>query len=214
MRKADRWRLYHIGDFFTDLALTIFGGEKTAGSHDAGDIDLWDTQLEVKGCSNRNSLKIYSDQLDTQVKRLGFPFQHLWYAIFFYRNQWQDRSRSLSKETPTRASLDIFLSQNIMCAFVVDARVLLAIRKVNGTKDGQRDNEQVPIIRMNKGTLHALADHPGLVLEHFKLRGFGVAKQKIRIKFRGSVVNFDLALILPRRQLRKVSQLNLDFSKN
>lgn len=216
MWKSDPWRLWHIGDFFTDLALEIFGGEKTAGSRDSGDIDNWelDVQIEVKGCSNRNSLKIYSKQLDAQVERRGFPFSHLWYAVFFYRNAWwKDSPRSLGNETPTRKTLNAFLNKNTMSLFVVDAKALMAIRDINGFKVEQRTNEVVKTIKMNKKTLSDFVKNPDRTLRHFKLQGFGVFNRRISMKFRGSVADFDLTLILPKKQLRQVLQLNLDFSE-
>lgn len=214
MWKSKPWRLYHIGDFFTDLALKIFGGEKTASSLDSGDINNWDldTQIEIKGCSNRNCLKIYSRQLDTEVEQIGFPLSHLWYVIFFYRNQWADRSRSLSKETPTHKALNAFLNKNIMNAFAVDAKVLMAIRKINGIREEQRTNETVNIIRVNKTTLQCFVENPKHTFKHFKLRGFSVFKRRIHMKFRGSVIDFNLTLILPKKQLEKIFQLNLNFS--
>ncbi|MBI2063011.1 MAG: hypothetical protein HYT61_02090 [Candidatus Yanofskybacteria bacterium] len=213
MWKSDPWRLYHIGDFFTDLALKILGGEKTASSQDSGDINNWDfdSQIEVKGCSNRNTLKIYSKQLDEEVEQLGFPFSHLLYVIFFYRNRWSDRSRSLSKETPNYKTLNAFLSKNIMVAFVIDARVLMAIRRVNGLRMEQRNNDVVHVIRISKGILHNFVKDSKGTLKHFKLRGFGVFSHKIYGEFRGSLTNFDLVFILSKKQLKKILQFDIHF---
>lgn len=123
MWKSDPWRLYHIGNFFTDLAQEILGGEKTAGSTDSGDINNWDldTQIEVKGCSNRNSPKIYSEQLSAEIQQLGFPLSCLWYVIFFYRNQGPrpNRDKSLIKKIKTAKAFDVFLCKNTMDAFVI-----------------------------------------------------------------------------------------------
>lgn len=215
MWKSDSWRLYHIGDFFTDLALEIFGGEKTAGSQDSGDIDCWDldAQIEVKGCGNHNTPKIYYEQLESEIAQMGFPFNNLWYVIFFYRNRWRDKSRSLSKETPTRKALDAFLSENTMAAFAIDAKVLVAIRKINGLKAEQRTNGVFHTIKINKTTFQRFVENPKCTLQHLNLRGFGVLNQKIRMQFRGSMVDFNLSLILPKKQLAQVFQQNLNFSE-
>ncbi len=212
--RVDPWRLFHIGDFFTDLAREILGGEKTAGSHDSGDIDNWDldVQIEVKARGNKNVLNIYSRQLDSQAELIGFPFGQLWYAIFFYRNHWRDKKRSMAKETPTRKSLDLFLNKNILCGYVVDSRVLLAIRDSGGVKSAERTGESVDAIRVNKKTLQGFVGKPKSIFKKYKLRGFGVLKLKIRMQFRGSMAEFDLVLILPNKQLEKIFQLNLGLT--
>ena len=205
-RKALPWRLYHVGDYFTDLALEILGGEKTAGSRDYGDIDNWylDAQIEVKGCSNRNTLKIYKEQLERQLSDLGFPFSNLLYAIFFYRNQWWDKTRSMSNETPTRAAMDIFLGNNIMRAFIVDGRVLAAIKEINGIRTEQHAGETHHSIRMSQGTLVGFIKKPEDTLKKFGLRDFKVFSYIARLKFRGQVINFELTFILHKKQLKNI----------
>jgi hypothetical protein len=115
MWKVDPWRLYHIGDFFTDLAREILGGEKTAGSQDSGDIDNWelDTQIEVKGRGNKKSLDIYLKQLNSEIAQLGFPFTNLWYTIFFTEITGETK-KGLSVKKLQRVNLWTLFSAKIL----------------------------------------------------------------------------------------------------
>ena len=100
-----------------------------------------------------------------------------------------------------------------MSVFAIDAKALMAIRAANGLKIEQRDNQAVHVIRMNKTTLQNFVENPKSTLKRFKLRGFGVLNRRIHVKLRGSMTDFNLALILPKRQLEQVFQLNINFSE-
>jgi hypothetical protein len=98
-----------------------------------------------------------------------------------------------------------------MAAYVIDSKALIAIRDISGIKTVKHINEPVEAVRITKRTFDSFTTDSKRALKRFKLKGFGVMVQNIKIQFRGSMLNFNLTLILPKKQLKKIFQLPLNL---
>jgi hypothetical protein len=203
---VDCWRLFHIGHFYTELAMKMFGGEKKDRTHDVGDIENFElgARLEVKGRSNHNILNIDSGQLDRALDKRGFPFSDHLYAIFSYRNKKRGDWRPICMRKANRASMNCFLALNTMQLFLVDVRVIAAVRSIDGVRMERRASKIKPAVKMNKETLLAFASRPEESLKRYRLRGFKVAVRKEEFFFLGQKMIFDMIAIVHRNQLEKL----------
>jgi hypothetical protein len=203
------WRIPLIGDFYTDLALKIIGGKKTAGSQDAGDIenDKLDTDIEVKGRSNKNAFIVRAKQLEKRIAETGFPYGNSWYALFSYRNKWKGSDRRLGNVTSNAAEVDDFLGKNLKQMFIVDSRLIEALRQAGELEEseiasGQQESQIV--LRVERKQFKQFLVTPEKCFAKYKLRGFRSAVFKVAMTFRGQPIKFDLFVVLPRKKLAEL----------
>lgn len=212
MGNGKNWRLPHIGEFFIDLTLQLFGGEKmsynSVGEADVLNYDL-DTRLEVKGSGNRDAPVIKYRQLYEYLILSEFPLKYCWYAIFWYRNRWRGSHKSISTETPTKESILKFLTQNTMMAFIADAVVLDAIRRKRGIKIKKMHGEEFEIVNLGGKTyFREFEKYPEISLYQLGLGNeFEVAMETIKMKFHGNQMEFKLVMVLPGNVIPKILKI-------
>jgi hypothetical protein len=122
--------------------------------------------VEVKGASNNDQLKLFDDQLDSQLGELGFPVEDGFVWIFSYRNRENHqgkrrRSRCLKRDSgKSWDSLSEFLARNISFAYLIDVRLLSLLRGQNGIQPYARDRFNLRcIVRLNRTRLKELAQN-------------------------------------------------------
>ena len=119
-----------VGDFFENVAHTLFGGELSR--NDNGDLCLWKTgtSIEIKssGFSSPYGFRLALSQLEKYERIATFPFERVWYVLFAYENRRQTTKtgrRSSEMATYTeRAGVQGFLAERIKWCVVVDISVV------------------------------------------------------------------------------------------
>lgn len=184
--------------------------------------------VEVKGVSNTDQLKLFEDQLDFQLKELGFPIDQGLVWIFSYINRGRklnddgNRPRLLKEESGhSLRELAQFLAKQTNVAYVLDIRLLHLLRVANGTQLYNRDKfHDRQAININRGTLKNLAHDARATLLQLGMspeelpswlppKAQRLRPRYINACFDGNEVNFELFPILangPKRQFLR--QLN------
>lgn len=129
------------------------------------DLDMTelDTSCEFKGASNNDRLPIFLDQFEEQLAEVGFPlgFGLIW--VFSYRNRsgrglFGEQTRLLKKRGKTARDVSQFLAQNTTSAYVVDIRLLDALRRHQGTRPHLRDKvRERRLLKVNRRDLQRVA---------------------------------------------------------
>lgn len=185
--------------------------------------------IEVKGANNTDQLDLFEDQLDFQLKELGFPIDQGLVWIFSYinregrkENSNGNRSRLLKEGSgQSLHELAQFLAKQTNVAYVVDIRLLHLLRIANGTRLYDRDKfHDRQAININRSTLKNLAHDARSTLLQLGMPAEELPSwlppkaQRLRPRyinacFDGNEINFELFPILangPKRQFLR--QLN------
>lgn len=220
-------RLGLIGKYFVDVTRRLIGGKKPKNHMVAGDIhhDELDALLEAKAVGSPSDLRIFVNQLERLMESAnGFPgYSHCHYALWFYKN-WKgvrhgERNgvarkthffRPLGKETPNEAGLNRFLARETVAVWFIDGRILQALAEhENSTKVSMQWHKPSMIVRANRKSLQTIVNNPEGALESLGLDpdAFAIRRMKVGVRFKKNAMRFDITLILPKGQMRKIAKL-------
>ncbi len=213
-------RLRLIGAFFVELAVHLFGGTKRASYRaTSGDIEHneLDAEIEVKGYSNANPLKISCGQLDNHLELWGFPKNNYIYVIFGYRNRFRKKSKRISRNSETRQALDGLLALNTRDVYVLDIEIVKALCKAAPVyhERGARGEKKEALFRIGTKKLRELSAEPITTLRRLELEPnrFAVNIREITTTFRGLEMKFQSTVIVPRKLSRNSDHLLLPVDR-
>lgn len=115
-----------VGRFFEEVIHCILGGKLTRDED--GDVCLQKegVTVEVKSSGEKSSygFRLDTEQIESNSRKIPFPFDHSWYVLIAYRNRTLpggngSRSTELAKHN-SEASVRRYLSQAILWAVVID----------------------------------------------------------------------------------------------
>ena|GEM_PF-5588909 len=179
--------------------------------------------VEIKGSSNMDQMKLFVDQLETQLGEIGFPFDSGFIWIFSYRNSNKIdgvTTRLLKKNGKTPDKVDEFLSRQTNVVFAIDIYLLNAWRRKNGssqyTRDAFNPREIIPITRTE---LRGIAKTARSSLEDLGLvedipqwlppRAKQIPSRFVKTEMDGLPIKFELILLLPNAlKIRLLKQIN------
>jgi len=118
--------------------------------------------------------------------------------------------RPLGKETPTEADLNRFLAQKTVGVWFIDGSILNALaQEEKSTKQSMRWDKPSMIVRANRKLLKQIFDNPAQELASLKLEqgAFATRHMKVSIRFKGNMMRFDIHIVLPKQQAKKVAKL-------
>lgn len=164
-----------IGEFYVQLMTTLVGGEPNPFQNHNGatSVDLmhwsFDARIEVKGASNNNLAKIWVGQLRNHQEVAGEFFgTRCWYGIFHYSNRRRHKGKArcrIEREVFSTSELWGFLASNTRMLSIIDARVLEAVRQVEGTTPVLHRGKQEHVVRLTRSFLTSFWDNPDFVLK-------------------------------------------------
>ena len=198
------------------------------------DCDDLDCMVEVKAMSNNDQLKLFKDQLETQLEKLTFPREHGVELIFTYNNKSKDatskskkkgkmyRPRLLKGESgKSWDSLSQFLAEQTVEAIVIDMGPLEMLYRQNGTCPYLRDQfHPRERVRINRTVLKLLAENARAALTELGMppeemgswlppRAKRFLPRTVETEFDGRKISFKLIIITPNgfknRLLRRLN---------
>ena len=179
--------------------------------------DTLHSYIEVKGVSNNDQLKLFEDQLQSQLNELEleFPAREGIIWIFVYRNRAgadreKPRPRLLKgKSGKTWASLSQFLSDHTVEAIAIDVHLFEMLYRQNGTCDYLRDKfNPRKMVKINRSALKLFAENARSALSQLGMLPHEVSRwlppnarrllpRTIEANFDGQRISFKLILIAP-----------------
>lgn len=199
-----------IGDFYEYLTVHVLGGVLASSLTDVrGDIlhDGWNMILEVKGCGNDHSFKIFTGQLDDHLVSFDEPSIEsslgCAYCLWCYvSNTWH--GPSLTANIKTKSELHRHLALYTRRLYVVDAVVLDALRESNGTYISLRASSEAHTLRLNRTILRALEYEEGLSLVGLEPSGFCIERYMLDTEFEGYKMRFIATFVLFERMRERI----------
>ena len=150
-----RDRAWLIGEYYARLTTHLLegtalleNGSSNDGVPDARNIPL-DADLEIKGGGNTNPWIPWEYQFLRHLRRRGVEGRGrcFFYVLYSYCNSRRgDRTWHVAQETPTTDRLKQFLARHTMICYLLDIRVLEAIRNMRHYPEGVNRN----VVRMRK----------------------------------------------------------------
>lgn len=220
-----------IGFFYENLVRHLTHSkpidfEEWSSQKNGGHFDFCNEEIrsfiEVKGGSNMDQIKLFSCQLDSQIKELGFPFDDGFTWIFSYRNRENngERSRLLKSQGKDSDSLSKFLSENTLTSFVVYTGLLEVIKEKYGVKPYTRDKyRDRNLLNINRILLKEISAN---LRDVFVKLGYSdelprwipkwankIPSRMVKTTLDGQEINFELTILLPNKlKMRLLKQMN------
>lgn len=187
--------------------------------------------IEFKGSSAADQIKLFEDQLESQLKELGFPIDDGLTLIFSYRNKEKKRDgiskkgnrirrRLLKNCAKSHYGISKFLTKNTNEAYAVETKFLEKLMRKKGTTDYERDlirnrrlasikrsdfKSAAKNIRETLANLGLSADIPSWLPPGAK----SIPTRVVETKIGRHSVNFKLFLLLPNGlKVRLLRHLN------
>jgi len=199
---------FGIGDFYVGLTTQLFGGTiLPRGNDHRADIDhkTWNARFEVKGAGNTNGVGIFTEQLDEYLEELGREREHCFYAVYRYASRAHIPEERISR-TPTLGALYKELAERTRELYIVDVRILNALRHRNGTGHLRRDNQTEEALWLWRRTLEEITATVPLLtrIVGFRQGHFKVIRSDIRTAYENFPMKFPATFIVPRTLEEKV----------
>ena len=219
-RKGTDQNVKALGNFAERLAQHVLGGVRSEELDRDCDLarDDLDVGMESKAGSNRDSVKLRVNQLDSHLAlvRAGFPYSRYWYVFLKYRNAGPrngGQKRLFQEMVRTEKDVPEFLGRNTAGLYVLDISLVEAVRvKQEDLVRVWLNNRMSPAVRVGWRFFDQLRDARDETLTTLELQpaDYRFFSQTVRTRFEGHGMEFEFLSVLRRdATVRRRSEVRL-----